>query len=338
VAQLSPELALALFEHYPDAVLVFDTASGDRHACNAEAERTLHPLPDNIHDWLRTFGLTDAAVESKPPEITLADGRVAFVRLLRLDAAHSMVMLRDVSTIKRLTTNQNEFIHLVSHDLRAPLTSVHGYASMLAAGVAGDLHGPQRDFVTKILRGVEQISAQVDNIQDAGRYDPETGFYELVRVPVDLLDLIHQIVRAYLIPAEKQNLHIEIQADEMLPIIRADANMLRRAISNLYDNAVKYTPNGGRIVIQAQQQGSEIRITIRDTGPGIPEDLVPALFNRHVRLHRQEHRRIKGSGLGLFIVRSVAQRHGGRAWVESREGEGSAFHLALPLASDAVNP
>lgn len=232
----------------------------------------------------------------------------------------------------RHNRNQNEFMRIVSHDMRSPLTSMHGFGSMLESQMVGEMNEKQAHFVDKIMSGINQLAMQVDNMQDAGRYDPETGFYEMERVPTDLIEVAHQIVGNYLLPAEKQDLLLHFISDDMVPIVNVDQTMIERSIVNLVDNAMKYTPNGGRIEISVRHIEDEIVIGVRDNGLGISEENVKKLFNRHFRIHRREHKRIKGSGLGLFIVRSVALKHGGDAWVESVDGEGSVFYIRLPLS------
>ena len=241
-----------------------------------------------------------------------------------------VLALRDVTQFKKLNRNQSEFMRIVSHDLRSPLTSMQGFASMLELGLVGELNEKQKHFVSKILAGITQMTALVDNIQDAGRYDPETGFYDLSRSHVDLGEMVRRIVENQLVPAEKA-LAISVAVADNVPIINADSNMLERAIINLFDNAIKYTPDGGKIEVGVKREKDEIVVTVRDSGLGIGKEAQQHLFERHVRLAREEHKKIKGSGLGLFIVRSVAQRHGGDAWVESKEGEGSTFYLGIPL-------
>ncbi len=241
-----------------------------------------------------------------------------------------VMALRDVTQFKKLNRNQSEFMRIVSHDLRSPLTAMQGFASMLELELVGSLNEKQKHFVTKILAGITQMTALVDNIQDAGRFDPETGFYDLTRSQCDLGEMIRKIVENHLVPAEK-SLSIAVEVDDDVPIVHIDANMVERAIINLFDNAIKYTPSGGKITIGVKRVNNEAVIMVRDTGLGINQDAQKHLFERHVRLAREEHKKIKGSGLGLFIVRSVAQRHGGDAWVESEEGDGSTFFLGIPL-------
>jgi signal transduction histidine kinase len=228
--------------------------------------------------------------------------------------------------------NQNEFVRIVSHDLRSPLTSIKGFASMLES--MGELGEKQLHFVEKILTGVTQMTSLVDNIQDAGRYDPETGFYEMERAPTDLVEMVRNIVKNHLVPAEKQELNLVVNTSSDVPIISVDATMLERSIINLVDNAIKYTPNGGRIEVGVRKDQDTIVISVADNGYGISEEHLRRLFQRHYRIRRREHKRVKGIGLGLFIVRSVARRHGGDAFVESVEGSGATFGIRIPLAGE----
>lgn len=257
----------------------------------------------------------------------LLDILVSFVHALTLVVHYARLKAQQ----EKFSRNQNEFIRIVSHDLRSPLTSIKGFADMLESSMVGDLNEKQAHFVGKILSGIEQMSSFVDNVQDAGRYDPETGFYEMERTPCDLLELIHRIVNNYLVPAEKQELTLLVDAADDVPIINVDQTMLQRAIVNLVDNAIKYTPNGGTIKVGVHQRGEELIISVSDNGYGISPENQQRLFERHFRIRRQEHKKVKGGGLGLFIVRSVAQRHGGRAWIESEEGRGSTFFISIPL-------
>jgi signal transduction histidine kinase len=232
---------------------------------------------------------------------------------------------------ERFNLNQVQFLRIVSHDLRSPLTSMLGFASMLESDMVGELNEKQSRFVEKILSGVAQMTSLVDNIQDAGRFDPETGFYEIERSPVDPVEMVKGIVRTQLVPAEKQELTIRVNTADNVPIINVDTNMLERALTNLVDNAIKYTPNGSAIEIEIKRTDDQIIIGVQDNGLGISPEDQRRLFQRHVRIRRKEHKRVKGTGLGLFIVRSVAQHHGGNAGVESVENEGSKFYIGIPL-------
>lgn len=254
-------------------------------------------------------------------------GLEAFVDVLTIVTMH----VRSEARHEKLGRNHSEFMRVVSHDLRSPLTSMQGFASMLESGTVGELNEQQAYFVEKILAGITQMTSLVENIQDAGRFDPETGFYEMQRAPCDLTEVVQKVINNHLLPAEKQELTMEAVIADDIPIINADANMLERAITNLIDNAIKYTPNGRKVEVGVRVVPPNVVVSVRDNGLGISPEHQSLLFERHVRIPRKEHKRVKGSGLGLFIVRSVARRHGGDAWVESEEGSGSTFFIRIPL-------
>ncbi len=244
------------------------------------------------------------------------------------------LQIRSDDRHEKVGRNHSEFMRVVSHDLRSPLTSMQGFASMLESGMVGELNEKQEHFVEKILSGITQMTSLVDNIQDAGRFDPETGFYEMERSHCDLGDIVLRIINNHLIPAEKQTLTLEAKISDDVPILNADFNMLERAIANLVDNAIKYTPNGCTVRVGVKREDDQVVISVKDNGLGISPENQKMLFERHVRIRRREHSRVKGSGLGLFIVRSVARRHGGDAWIHSEEGEGSTFFIGIPLKDE----
>lgn len=252
---------------------------------------------------------------------------LSLVDALKVITTHA----RSTARHEKLSRNQHEFTRIVSHDLRSPMTYMQGFASMLEANSDGSLGEKQLYYVEKILTGITQMTGLVDNIQDAGRFDPETGFYEMERAPCDLVEMVQRIVSNHIVPAEKQELTITVKTADDVPIIYADPNMLERALINLIDNAIKYTPNGGKIEMGVNRRNHHIVLSVTDDGYGISPENQKRLFARHVRIPRREHKRVKGSGLGLFIVSSVAQRHNGRAWVESVEGQGSTFYISIPL-------
>jgi two-component system phosphate regulon sensor histidine kinase PhoR len=237
------------------------------------------------------------------------------------------LFLEDVTGLRKLTRNQTEFVRIVAHDLRTPLTSIQGFTSMLE--MVGDLTEKQHYFISKILSGINHLTHLVDSIQDAGRYDPESGFKE-TRSPTDLREIVRRILEHHIVPADK-SLQIKSTIDEDIPLLNLDPIMIERAIGNLVDNAIKYTPTGGYIHVGLVREADRILLSVEDTGLGINPEHMGRLFERHVRIVRPEFKKIKGTGLGLFIVRSVARRHDGEAWIESVEGQGSTFFISLPL-------
>ncbi len=255
---------------------------------------------------------------------------------MAVDAAEEstgwVLTLHDITRFKKLNRNQHEFISIVSHDIRSPMTAIRGFGEMLSS--SNGLNDTQKYHISKVMSGITQITSLLDNIQDAGRFDPETGFYDMTRVHCDLDEIAHRIVENHLLPAEKQELTVRVNVADDVPIINADKVMLERALTNLIDNAIKYTPNGSKVEVSVVVKDNSVVIGVHDNGLGISPENQKLLFQRHVRIARKEHRKIKGSGLGLFIVKSVAQRHGGDAWVESVEGQGSTFFFSIPLEGE----
>ncbi|MDZ4764984.1 MAG: HAMP domain-containing sensor histidine kinase [Chloroflexota bacterium] len=325
ISSLSDPLAQAIVQGFTEPILVVDLGS-QLVSMNMPAISALEqPLDDGTLEQIM-----NASRLGTPWQAT--NGQTYQPRLISFEMGW-IILMRDMTQISKMSRNQNEFVRVVSHDLRSPLTSIQGFAGML--GAAGPLNERQTHYVEKILSGITQMAALVENIQDAGRFDPETGFYEMARTACDMGALVERVAQNYLVPAEKQELKLTVDIIEPLPIVNADGLMLERAVTNLIDNAIKYTPNGGEIRVRVTIEDRALVIAVHDTGYGINAEDQKLLFQRHVRLMRKEHqRKVKGSGLGLFIVRSVAQRHNGSAWVESIEGQGSTFYLRIPL-SDA---
>jgi signal transduction histidine kinase len=340
--QIDTQFLVSLLQTIADPLLILDPAK--RVVSLNNAAEQLFPQTDGPVIGKAFSKVTDSPGlsafvheqtpldEWSPNESSAYIPRIQPIMNADQQVAGYMLVLRDITRFKQLNRNQSEFMRIVSHDLRSPLTSMQGFASMLEQGLVGELNEKQSQFVEKILSGITQITALVDNIQDAGRFDPETGFYEMTRSQCDLAEIVQRIVSSHLVPAEKQELGITVHVDPDVPIINADVNMLERAITNLVDNAIKYTPNGGKIEVAVRMRDEGVVLSVKDTGLGISAENQKQLFQRHVRISRQEFKKIKGSGLGLFIVRSVAQRHGGDAWVESVEGQGTTFFFSIPLS------
>lgn len=302
------------------------------------------PLSAVVKDE-KLMTLIDSPQESddrRPAEWTTGeDGQFTYLPLLSVvrtpdDVPDGWVLaLRDVSRFKRLNRNQREFMRIVSHDLRSPLTYMQGFADMVRSGMAGDVNEKQVYFIDKILAGISQMTSIVENIQDAGRFDPETGFYDMQRNFVDVGEIVDRVVSNLIIPAEKHAVKVEVNISDDLPVLYADENMLSRAVINLVDNAIKYTRDDGQVTVSVFKRQVDVVISVKDNGYGISEENQKRLFQRHMRIARKEHAKVKGTGLGLFIVKAVAQAHGGDVLVESILEMGTTFSIVIPLNASA---
>ncbi|NDJ76185.1 MAG: PAS domain-containing protein [Chloroflexi bacterium] len=340
------EWLAAILASTPDPVLVVD-----REQClqlvNPAAQEMFGISDDDaigqqIEQVVSIPEILDLLQEDEQPNImdyTAANGRtyspsVSEIRTESGEMTGWVLVLRDISHFKRLNDNMSDFLSTVSHDMRSPLTFMKGYLDML--GMVGELNEKQNDFVYKIAVGVVQMSDMVEKILEAGKLDPMTGNYELLREQCDVFEVVQKAVAGLAEAAEKKSLAISYDIADGIPIVNVDKAMLSSAFTNLVENAVKYTPEGGKVRVSVSLNGNDLVFAVTDNGYGISLEDQEKLFERNVRIHRKEWKRVKGSGLGLFIVKNVAQRHGGDAWVQSQEGEGSSFFLAIPLAGENI--
>jgi signal transduction histidine kinase len=236
--------------------------------------------------------------------------------------------MRDVTHFKELDSQKSEFVATVSHDLRSPLTLMRGYATMLET--VGELNEQQQGYVKKIILGVENMSRLVNNLLDLGRIEIGVG---LQVEHVTVLDIIERVTGALQLQASQKNITMSVELPKDMPhAVDADQALLHQAVYNLVENAIKYTPDGGRVVIRTVSQTGYLIFSVEDSGFGIAADDMPRLFEKFYRGKQRETRNQPGSGLGLAIVSSIASNHGGRVWVDSIVGKGSTFYLQIPLA------
>jgi signal transduction histidine kinase len=332
----------AVLASTPDPVLVVDRALRLQMVNPAAQEMFLALTPDRIGEPLDQVAAVPELVamfqaengSQGPAEYTADNGRsytpkISDVRTEDGEMAGWVLILDDVTQFTRLNANMSEFLNTVSHDMRSPLTYMRGYLDMM--GLVGDLNEKQHEFLDKVANGVTQMSDLVEKVLDAGKLDPITGSYELLREPCDLVEVFRKVVTNLSEPAAKKKLDLTSSVADGIPILNVDRAMLSSAFTNLVENAVKYTPEGGHVDVTLNLDSGQLVFTVRDNGYGISAEDQRKLFGRNVRIHRKEWKRVKGSGLGLFIVKNVAQRHGGDASVESAEGQGSTFRITIPL-------
>jgi two-component system, OmpR family, phosphate regulon sensor histidine kinase PhoR len=270
-------------------------------------------------------GNTDARTE----EILLGDGRTLYGSASAIinsdgEVLGRVAVMRDITHLKELDAMKSEFVATVSHDLRAPLTYMRGYTTMLP--MVGPLTSKQQDYTEKVMAGIEQMTELIDDLLDLGRIEAGVG---LVREMYSLADVARGVVETMKPQALSRGLLLRTGQLSERTIV-GDQGLLRHALTNLVDNAIKYTPNGGTVTVSVEEQDAAIVIAVKDTGIGIAAADQVRLFERFYRVKRRETVDIKGSGLGLAIVKSIAQWHRGRVWVESQVGEGATFYILIP--------
>ncbi len=224
---------------------------------------------------------------------------------------------------------KSEFITNMSHELRTPLNSVIGFSDLLLSEAFGPLNSKQGKYVTNILKSGKHLLEIVNNLLDISRL--ETGDEELQYEKVSLGPLMDEI-RAVLYPlAANKNITLESRRDSLLQSVEADRTKLKQVFYNLLSNAIKFTPEKGRISVNVKKRGDMTEISIKDTGIGIPEESLEKIFQPFVQADSSTSREYGGTGLGLHIVKSFVELHGGEVRVESEYGKGSTFTFTLPI-------
>jgi two-component system, OmpR family, phosphate regulon sensor histidine kinase PhoR len=243
-------------------------------------------------------------------------------------ARQAVVVLIDVTEPKRLEKLRREFVANASHELRTPVAAIVGVAETLAAGAADDPQA-RSSFLEILMRHAQRLSRLTADLLDIARL--EGGYKPRVEV-VEVASAVDAVLGTLQIKAEPK----EITLDKKLPpslSVSAERAAVEQMVSNLVDNAIKYTPAGGRVTVRAEARGGRVRILVEDSGPGIPPEHHARLFERFYRVDDARSRDAGGTGLGLAIVKHLALANGGDVSVESDVGKGSRFIIALPQAA-----
>jgi signal transduction histidine kinase len=236
-------------------------------------------------------------------------------------------MAAQLAAIDRL---KDELLTGISHDLRTPLAAIRWSAELLHTGALGPLTPKQTRLAENIQSSSRRLLGLVGQIVELGRL--RAGRLELDRRPTDLRIVVGHAVEDVRPLAERGRLRLEVALPDGLPFVTADPDRLQQVLVNLLANAVRFTPAGGLVRVSAASEAREVVVQVADTGVGIPADLVPSIFEPY----EQAHRGRGGSGVGLMVVRSLVEAHGGRVRVESEEGRGSRFTFTLPVAAPDI--
>ncbi len=244
----------------------------------------------------------------------------------------AVLVLHDVTELKRLETVRRDFVGNVSHELKTPITAIRVLVETLLDDVDLDLVTRQR-FLTKILDQTMRLSTLVTDLLNLSRLESKDTALEWG--DVDLRDTAETASQALLPAAEVRGVEVEVLKPDSALEVRGDAEALRQVATNLLDNALKYTPRGGKVWLRLRADGPSAIIEVEDTGIGIEQRHQARIFERFYRVDKARSRELGGTGLGLSIVKHVVLAHGGEVSVVSKHGKGSTFRVRLPLSSAA---
>jgi len=243
-----------------------------------------------------------------------------------------VMVIRDVSREREIDRMKTNFVSSVSHELRTPLTSIKAYT----ATILRDPDMPKKirnEFLTIIDEESNRLAKLVENLLEVSKI--ESGTAELTQQNVDIAAVIEQVLSTLQPLADEKNVRLKYEPTDELMTLPADRTRICSVVTNLINNAIKFTPQYGQVTVEIERKGYELVIKVSDTGVGIPKEALPRIFDRFYRVYRTGEQ-IQGTGLGLAIVKKIVAMHNGRIEVESKPQEGSTFTVYLPVAAHAI--
>jgi len=244
------------------------------------------------------------------------------------DTSGAVVVLHDITELRKLERVRRDFVANVSHEFKTPLTAIQGFAETLLGGAIDDPQNRER-FLGIILEHSRRLARLTDDLLKLSKMDADRLDVEIRRVGVS--ELVQSCLETAQHRAAEKDIDISVQLRDDLPDIAGDRRRLAEVLQNLLDNAIQYTLASGRIVVTAERRDADVIFTVSDTGIGIPKVDQSRIFERFYRVDAARSREAGGTGLGLAIAKHLVEVHGGRIWVDSEVGQGSQFHFSVPV-------
>ncbi len=244
-------------------------------------------------------------------------------------------IVRDITREKSISRSKSEFISIAAHQLRTPLSAIKWTLHMVLNDNDGPLNAAQRELLHNGYETNEKMIQLVNDLLNVARIEEGRFGYDFKKG--DIMSVIQNVIEFVKVPARERGIEIEMTSSkEGLPLFIFDTDKVTLALENLVDNAVKYTLAGGKVSLDASTRDEYLEIKVQDTGIGIPQKQINMLFTKFFRADNALHMQTSGSGLGLYLAKNIAMRHGGSLRVESKEGAGSVFFFRLPLQAERI--
>ena len=327
-----------VLEQLTDGVIIVD-ANGLIQFANPAAQKLFeisNAPGHSVTEVVRNHQLVDAwrrcqQTNEMQSESVELPARHQFLQLIAIPDTHasgSLLLVQDLTRVRRLETVRRDFISNVSHELRTPLASLKALTETLQSGALSDPEAGPR-FLGRISTEVDALTQMAQELLDLSRI--ESGQVELILAPLAPKSLVTSAADRMRMQAERAGLKLSIKCGDGLPNIRADKSRLEQVLVNLIHNAVKFTKPGGDISLETESVTGGVRFAVRDSGVGIPTESLTRIFERFYRVDKS--RTGSGTGLGLSISKHIIEAHGGKIWAESNEGRGSVFYFVIPINS-----
>ncbi len=271
-------------------------------------------------DFLITFLRDDRTLYFRPRQAVISDDQGRFQWLVTL--------FQDVTRFKYLDRMKSDFIATVSHEFRTPLTSINMTVDILTEQVLGSINERQRELLTAAKDDAVRLTKLVRELLDLSRL--ESGKYEMKMGLLSLEELINESLRPLNLLVKEKQIDVQVRIDQKFPVFWGDQQQLSWVITNLVNNALRYTPEHGKVTIAAEQVNGEICVHVADTGRGIPKEALETIFDKFVQVKEATETTPGSVGLGLAITKEVVEAHGGKIWVNSEVGKGSTFTFTIP--------
>jgi two-component system phosphate regulon sensor histidine kinase PhoR len=245
----------------------------------------------------------------------------------------TVTVFHDVTRFKELDEMKNDFVRMVSHELRSPLSAIKQQHAVILDGLAGELTQKQRELLTRAHAKIQGLLELINDLLDVAKM--EAGYGQLEQVPLDLREILGELVELLRERAASQQVTLQLSTADGLPLIQADRRSMEEVFGNLVSNAINYSPDGGEVRIDAVSRGDYLEVVVQDQGIGIEAEEISKIFDKFYRVKSPKTRQVIGTGLGLALVKGLIEAHRGTVDVESEVGVGTTFRVKLPTVGAA---
>jgi len=258
---------------------------------------------------------------------------ISFVVAPLKDFGYANLYGRDITRAIEIDKAKTEFVSLASHQLRTPLSSISLASELLLRGVGGEVEEKQKKYLEEIYHSTQRMADLINALLNISRI--ELGTFVIKPVPMDLAKNINRLLDELTLQVNEKKLNL-IRSFKQIPIVEFDENVFRLITENLLTNAIRYTPGGGLITVKLEKNEFDVLFSVTDTGCGIPLSAQDKVFDKLYRAENAKEINSEGTGLGLYVVKSVAEKVGAKIWFESKKGNGTTFYVSIPLKATVV--